>query len=61
MSGYLVNFVFPRAGEASRAAVLSKHSKLPFDKVFGTIIAERALDLVMLALVVGWSFIDATG
>lgn len=57
MSGYLINYIFPRAGEASRAAILSRKTGLPFDKVFGTIIAERALDLVMLALVVGITLI----
>ncbi len=53
MTGYLVNYMFPRAGEVSRAAIISRQSKLSFDKTFGTIIAERALDLVMLGLIVG--------
>jgi len=52
MIGYLVNFVFPRAGEASRAGVLSKTEKVPFQKGFGTILAERAVDLGMLGIVV---------
>ena len=51
MIGYLVNMVFPRAGEASRAAVLSKTEKVPFQKGFGSILAERAVDLVMLATI----------
>ncbi len=53
MTGYLVNLIFPRAGEVSRAAIISRQTNLSFDKTFGTIIAERALDLVMLGLVVG--------
>ena len=53
MTGYLVNYMFPRAGEASRAAILTRHTKLKFDKVFGTIIAERAIDVLMLGIVVG--------
>jgi len=52
MIGYLVNFVFPRAGEASRAGILSKTEKVPFQKGFGTILAERAVDLGMLGIVV---------
>lgn len=52
MIGYLVNFVFPRAGEASRAGVLAKTEKVPFQKGFGTILAERAVDVGMLGIIV---------
>jgi len=51
MIGYIVNIVFPRAGEASRAGVLSKTENVPFQKGFGTIVAERAVDVVMLGVV----------
>lgn len=51
MIGYLVNMTIPRAGEASRAAMLYRSDKIPFAQAFGTIIAERAIDLIMLALV----------
>ena len=53
MTGYLINYIFPRAGEPARAAVLTRKTGMSFDKVFGTIIAERAIDLVMLGIVVG--------
>ena len=49
MIGYLVNLTIPRAGEASRAAMLFRSDGVPFSKSFGTIIGERAVDLVMLA------------
>ncbi len=52
MIGYVVNLIFPRAGEASRAGILSRTEKVPFQKGFGTILAERAVDLVMLGIVV---------
>lgn len=52
MIGYVVNLVIPRAGEASRAGILTKTEQVPFKKGFGTIIAERAIDLVMLGVVV---------
>ena len=32
MIGYIVNIIFPRAGEASRAGVLSKTENVPFRK-----------------------------
>ena len=51
MIGYLVNLAFPRAGEASRAGILSKTENIPFEKGFGTILAERAFDLLMLGIV----------
>ncbi len=51
MIGYLVNLTIPRAGEASRSAMLYRSDGVPFSSSFGTIIAERAVDLLMLALV----------
>jgi uncharacterized protein (TIRG00374 family) len=51
MIGYIVNLVLPRAGEASRAGVLAKTEKVPFQKGFGTILAERAVDVGMLGIV----------
>jgi uncharacterized membrane protein YbhN (UPF0104 family) len=51
MAGYVINMAIPRAGEASRAGVLGKTNGVPFSKAFGTIIAERIVDLLMLALV----------
>jgi uncharacterized membrane protein YbhN (UPF0104 family) len=46
--GYLINLTIPRAGEASRAAMLYRSDKVPFSKSFGTIVAERAIDFMML-------------
>ena len=52
MIGYLVNLAFPRAGEASRARILNKTEKIPFEKGFGTIVAERIADLVMMLCII---------
>ena len=49
---YLVNYTIPRAGEASRAAVMANYEGVPFEKGFGTIVAERVADLVMMLLIV---------
>lgn len=51
MIGYLVNMTIPRAGEASRAAMLYRSDKIPFAQAFGTIIAERAVDFFMLIII----------
>ncbi|MES2544598.1 MAG: lysylphosphatidylglycerol synthase transmembrane domain-containing protein [Bacteroidota bacterium] len=49
---YLVNMTVPRSGEISRAALLKKYEKVPFDKAFGTIVAERIVDLIIFFLFV---------
>lgn len=51
MIGYLVNLLVPRAGEVTRAGMLYQTDKVPFSKSFGTIIAERMFDLLMLGIV----------
>jgi uncharacterized membrane protein YbhN (UPF0104 family) len=48
MIGYLVNLTIPRAGEASRSGMLYRSDGVPFSASFGTIIAERAVDAVVL-------------
>jgi uncharacterized protein (TIRG00374 family) len=50
---YLVNLTIPRAGEASRAAVLTNYEGVPFEKGFGTIVAERIADLIMMFVIIG--------
>lgn len=49
--GYLVNTLVPRMGEVAKCTVLAKYEKMPADKMVGTIIAERAFDLVCLILI----------
>ncbi|MBL8009910.1 MAG: flippase-like domain-containing protein [Flavobacteriales bacterium] len=53
MGGYFMNMLLPRAGEASRAAMLYRTEGVPFEKGFGTILAERAVDMVMLLGIAG--------
>lgn len=48
--GYFVNLSIPRSGEVSRALVLKKYKNVSFDKAFGTIIAERIVDFIILLL-----------
>lgn len=50
--GYLANTVIPRAGEVVKCTVLAKYEKIPADKMVGTIIAERAFDMVCLLLLI---------
>ena len=46
MMGYLVNTFLPRAGEVAKCTLLSRYEKIPFNKLIGTILVERAFDLV---------------
>jgi glycosyltransferase 2 family protein len=53
MVGYLMNMVFPRMGEISRCGVLSRYEKVSFTKLLGTVVAERAVDMVSLLVLLG--------
>ncbi len=50
---YIANLGVPRSGEFFRATVLQTYEDIPFEKSFGTIIAERTIDLLMLLLTIG--------
>jgi uncharacterized protein (TIRG00374 family) len=49
-TGYLANFAFPRLGELTRCLSLSRAEKIPVDKLFGTVIMERIIDLIMVTI-----------
>ena len=48
--GYLVNMALPRVGEITRPAALSKVENIPFNKLVGTVVAERVVDLIITLL-----------
>lgn len=54
---YFMNLTIPRSGEITRAALLKKYENVPFDKGFGTIVAERIVDLILFLLFVGLAFV----
>jgi len=47
MIGYFANLALPRLGEVSRCTILTKYENVPFQKSFGTVITERALDMMV--------------
>ena len=57
MVGYLANLAVPRLGEVLKCTILGKYEKVPPDKLVGTILVERAIDVVSLIIV----FIIAIG
>ena len=54
---YLLNLLVPRSGEVARATAIAKYEKIPFEKAFGTIVAERIADVIMLLFIIGIAFV----
>lgn len=46
--GYFSNLGIPRSGEVLRATAMDRYENIPFQKAFGTVIAERVVDLILL-------------
>ncbi|MEO5996145.1 MAG: lysylphosphatidylglycerol synthase transmembrane domain-containing protein [Chitinophagaceae bacterium] len=51
MIGYWANLAVPRLGEVLKCTILGRYEKVPADKLVGTIVAERAFDVVSLVVV----------
>ncbi|GIV33691.1 MAG: dolichol-P-glucose synthetase [Chitinophagales bacterium] len=50
MIGYLANLAVPRLGEITRCGILNRYEKVPIYKSVGTVVTERAIDLIILFL-----------
>ena len=50
MVGYFANLALPRLGEVSRCGALSKAESIPFNKLLGTVIIERIIDVICLLI-----------
>ena len=48
--GYTANQLIPRAGELVRCTVVARHEKIHVEKLIGTVIAERSLDMICIAI-----------
>ncbi len=48
MIGYLANSAIPRLGEVLKCTILAKYEDIPAEKNVGTIVAERAFDVLCL-------------
>ncbi len=63
MIGYLVNAGVPRLGEVVKCTILSRYENVRADKLVGTIVVERVIDLISLmtvftmALLFQWNII----
>jgi hypothetical protein len=56
MIGYFVNLGAPRLGEVVKCTILARYEKVPAQKLVGTIVAERAFDVICLLLVFALTF-----
>lgn len=54
---YSLNLIIPKLGEVWRPLYISKISKAPFSKVFGTLIGDRACDGCTVLCLIGLTFI----
>ena len=50
---YFSNLVIPRSGEISRCSILYKYEKVPVAKLVGTVLVERVIDMIALAILTG--------
>ena len=57
MIGYFANTFIIRSGEILRGVSLSKTDAIPFEKAFGTIVAERIADLIVLLTIMSIAII----
>lgn len=57
MIGYLANSAIPRLGEILKCSFLAKYENLKFEKLVGTIILERAFDLICFIIFISITII----
>jgi glycosyltransferase 2 family protein len=55
--GYMANLAVPRLGEVLKCTILARYEKVPADKLVGTIVAERAFDVLCLGVVIAITII----
>jgi glycosyltransferase 2 family protein len=49
--GYVANLVLPRFGEVWRCVLVARFEKQPFEKLFGSVVAERIADVIVVSCV----------
>jgi hypothetical protein len=51
-----MNLAIPRAGEISRCAILKRTDDIPLEESIGTVVVERAFDLLITILIIALAF-----
>lgn len=57
LTGYFANLLIPRMGEVTRCGTLNQTDGVPVNVSFGTVVAERIFDVVMLVVLIGLTFL----
>lgn len=57
VTGYFANMIFPRLGEVSKCAALGKKENIPFDRLVGTMLVERTIDILTVLLILGLTLV----
>ncbi|GAA4452036.1 lysylphosphatidylglycerol synthase transmembrane domain-containing protein [Nibrella saemangeumensis] len=57
MTGYFANTLVPRLGEVTRCGTLNRLEGVPVNVSFGTVVAERIIDVLMLLVLIGLTFL----
>jgi uncharacterized membrane protein YbhN (UPF0104 family) len=57
LTGYFANYIVPRMGEVTRCGTLYRLERIPVSLSFGTVVAERIFDVLILLIMIGLNFI----
>ncbi|MCF0052925.1 flippase-like domain-containing protein [Dyadobacter chenwenxiniae] len=57
LTGYFANYIVPRMGEVTRCGTLYRLERIPVNLSFGTVVAERIFDVLILLVMIGLNFI----
>ncbi|MFN5421643.1 MAG: lysylphosphatidylglycerol synthase transmembrane domain-containing protein [bacterium] len=52
LAGFFFNLLFPRLGELMKCSLLSRDEKIPVDRLIGTMVAERFIDVICLLIII---------
>ena len=57
MLGYFANLGLPRVGEIIKIGALSKYENIPVEKITGTWVVDRGMDVLSLLVMIGLAFL----
>ncbi len=55
--GYCMNNLIPRSGELARCTLINRAERVPVDKLIGTVILERIVDMLLLLVLLLCAFL----
>ena len=55
--GYFLNLALPRIGEIARCGAFSRYERIPMEKVLGTIVVDRIIDMLSILLLTVLAFV----